>query len=79
MDNLGKQIFFYCQPGATRAYPLCQLDLPLNPGEICYDGFVIFYVLAVCGKCRTKHYRLRDIEDPKRSSDVQQVIKSVML
>ena len=43
-----------------------------EPVEIsCFSMYFVFS--AVCGKCRTEHYRLRRVEDSARASDFQQV------
>ena len=38
--------------------------------------FLIFisFVLAICVKCRTEHYRVRHVEDSERGRDYQQVV-----
>ena len=37
--------------------------------------FIYFiFVLAICVKCRTEHYRLRHVEDSERGRGDQQVV-----
>ena len=39
--------------------------------------FMYFVFSAICGKCRTEHYRLRSVEDSARASNFQQIAYTV--